>query len=205
MPNSDHPIEAGRRNFLKGSAALAGLPAVGSILSGLLLTPNRSEAALTPQCEDGVPTRSQPPGPFYTPNTPLRENLREPDMQGKEMRLSGYILNQFCEPVSDAILDFWHADSDGRYDNLGYRLRGHLFSDQSGRYQLDTIIPGLYPGRTRHIHVITQGRSTGALTTQLYFPNEPENQRDFGYQRRLELTPAQNGEYHFSFILHEQT
>ena len=119
------------------------------------------------------------------------------------MHLFGRVLNQFCEPVSNAILDFWHADSKGVYDNDAYRLRGHVFTDNDGRFKLDTIIPGLDPGRTRHIHVITQGRDTLALTTQLYFPDERGNQRDFGYRKQLELTPKQAGEYVFDFVLLE--
>jgi protocatechuate 3,4-dioxygenase beta subunit len=199
----DHHPEPARRKLLKISAPLASLPILGPALTGLLLKSARSEAALTPACEDGALTQAQSSGPFYTPNSPLRDNLREAGMPGEPMRLSGRVLNQFCEPVSKAILDFWHADSDGVYDNQGFRLRGHVYSDDAGRFVLNTLVPGLYPGRTRHIHVITQGQATRALTTQLYFPDERENQSDFGYKRQLELTPQQAGEYVFDFVLLE--
>ena len=33
-----------------------------------------------------------------------------------------------------------------------------------------SIVPGVYPGRTRHIHVKVQPRGGRVLTTQLYFP-----------------------------------
>lgn len=203
MSKFDHHPEPARRKLLKQFAPLAGLPILGPALTGLLLKPARSEAALTPACEDGTLTLSQTPGPFYTPDSPLRDNLRETGMPGEAMRLSGNVLNQFCEPISNAILDFWHADGEGIYDNQGYRLRGHVFTDDAGRFQLDTIVPGLYPGRTRHIHVITQGRGTRALTTQLYFPDENGNLRDFGYNRQLELTAQQAGDYVFDFVLLE--
>jgi len=49
------------------------------------------------------------------------------------------------KPVAGVILDFWQADAEGQYDNTGYILRGHDFTDAAGRYQLDTIMPGLYP------------------------------------------------------------
>ncbi|HEX3200670.1 MAG TPA: dioxygenase, partial [Actinomycetes bacterium] len=42
----------------------------------------------------------------------------------------------------------------------------------------ETIVPGLYTGRTRHIHVKVQAPDGPVLTTQLYFPGEPENDRD---------------------------
>ena len=77
-----------------------------------------------------------------------------------------------------ALLDFWQADDAGAYDNAGYRLRGHQFADDQGRYSLETIVPGLYPGRTRHIHVKVQAPNQPMLTTQLYFPGEPSNDRD---------------------------
>jgi protocatechuate 3,4-dioxygenase beta subunit len=61
---------------------------------------------------------------------------------------------------------------------MGYRLRGHQFTDDQGRYTLETVVPGLYPGRTRHFHVKVQAPNGPALTTQLYFPDEPDNARD---------------------------
>ena len=80
--------------------------------------------------------------------------------------------------MAGALLDFWHADDGGEYDNVGYRLRGHQFTDEDGRYQLTTIVPGIYTGRTRHIHVKVQAPDNPVLTTQLYFPDEPDNARD---------------------------
>ena len=101
--------------------------------------------------------------------------------------LSGYVLGTTCQPVAGALLDWWQADDRGLYDNVGYRLRGHQFTDESGRYSLETIVPGLYPGRTRHFHLKVQAPNRPILTTQLYFPNEPANRRDGIYRRELEL------------------
>ena len=88
------------------------------------------------------------------------------------------VLTRRCRPVSGALVDFWQADDAGEYDNAGYRLRGHQFTDAQGRYRLDSIVPGLYPGRTRHIHVKVQAPGKPVLTTQIYFPGEARNQRD---------------------------
>ena len=41
-----------------------------------------------------------------------------------------------------------------------------------------TIYPGLYPGRTRHIHVIVRAAGQRELTTQIYFAGEPANATD---------------------------
>jgi len=40
------------------------------------------------------------------------------------------------------------------------------------------VVPGLYPGRTRHIHVKAQAPGGRALTTQLCFPGEATNVGD---------------------------
>jgi protocatechuate 3,4-dioxygenase beta subunit len=106
-------------------------------------------------------------------------------MAGTRLTLSGYVLTTRCKPIPRALLDFWQADARGAYDNVGYRLRGHQFADASGRYQLDTIVPGLYPGRTRHIHVRVQPPRRRILTTQLYFPGEARNASDGIFERDL--------------------
>jgi protocatechuate 3,4-dioxygenase beta subunit len=133
----------------------------------------------TPACSVGHdPTPSQTEGPYFTPDSPERASLLEPGIEGTRLVLSGRVLSAACEPVARALLDFWQADDAGEYDNDGFRLRGHQFTDGRGRYRLKTIVPGLYSGRTRHIHVKVQARGRGILTTQLYLPGEPENDRD---------------------------
>lgn len=139
----------------------------------------------TPACDDAAPTLSQTAGPFYTPNTPERTSLLEPGVRGTRLVVSGRVWNTDCQPLAGALLDFWQADDDGVYDNDGYRLRGHQFTDANGHYRLETIVPGRYPGRTRHLHVRVQGRQTRLLTTQLYFPGERLNQRDGIFHPKL--------------------
>jgi protocatechuate 3,4-dioxygenase beta subunit len=87
--------------------------------------------------------------------------------------------------VSRAALDFWHADTSGEYDNSGFRLRGHQFTDDQGRYRLETIVPGVYPGRTRHIHVKVHAPGTPILTSQLFFPGEVRNRSDWLFRPDL--------------------
>ena len=133
----------------------------------------------TPACgDDDDVTLPQTEGPFYTPNSPERTSLLEPGITGTPLVVSGYVLATDCQPVPGALVDFWHADDNGVYDNVGYRLRGHQFADASGRYTLETIVPGVYTGRTRHIHVKVQPPNGPILTTQLYFPGEPRNDTD---------------------------
>jgi protocatechuate 3,4-dioxygenase beta subunit len=137
------------------------------------------ELQATPSCDDGDdPTPEQTEGPFYTPDTPRRSNLVIAGGSGAPLLLTGDVVDTRCRPIRGALLDFWQADARGEYDNDGFRLRGHQFADSRGRFGLRTIVPGLYPGRTRHIHVKVQRPHGQILTTQLYFPGEPRNRSD---------------------------
>ena len=138
--------------------------------------------AVTPPPPACTPNRSATPsqteGPFYKPNSPERTSLLEPGMPGKKIIVTGYVFATTCVPIARAWLDFWQANDNGEYDNVGYRLRGHQFTDAAGIYDLETIVPALYPGRTRHIHVKVRATDGPILTTQLYFPREPRNPAD---------------------------
>jgi protocatechuate 3,4-dioxygenase beta subunit len=113
-------------------------------------------------------------GPYYRADTPERISLLEQGMQGERLVLVGFVLDQNCQPMPNAWLDFWQADANGEYDNNGYRLRGHQFTDSRGRYFLETIVPGQYGSRPIvHIHVKVQLPNKDAVTSQLYFPKQP--------------------------------
>lgn len=119
-------------------------------------------------------TQAQTEGPYYKADTPERNSLLEDGMQGTRLILVGYVLDQNCQPLPNAWLDFWQADTNGDYDNAGYRLRGHQFSDEQGRYYLETILPGLYSSRPiEHIHVKIRPEGGQEITSQLYFPQQP--------------------------------
>jgi len=145
----------------EAAAAAALFAASSSAGSGTRLAP-------TPDCDDhDEPTPPETEGPFFTPNSPERTSLLESGMPGTRIVLTGRVLSPGCKPVAGALLDFWHADDSGEYDNQGYRCRGHQFTDADGRYRLETVVPGLYPGRTRHFHVKVQPKGGRVLTTQI--------------------------------------
>lgn len=160
--------------------------------------------APTPACGED-PTPSQTEGPFFTSGSPGRADLAADVSRGTRLSLAGTVLTTACRPVKRAKLDFWQADDAGEYDNQGFRLRGHVFTDGQGRYQLTTVVPGLYSGRTRHIHVKVQAPGGRPLTTQLYFPGEAANLRDAIYRRECELTVTDGGadakQAGFTFVL----
>jgi protocatechuate 3,4-dioxygenase beta subunit len=168
-----------------------------SALVGLALHNPRAQQGLlpaTPQCRDADdPTPSQTEGPYFRLSSPQRANLIEPDMKGERISLAGFVLDRRCRPLPGALLDLWHADADGAYDNVGYRLRGHQPADSEGRFVFETIVPGRYPNRTRHFHVKVQAPGQSILTTQLYFPGEPSNARDWIFDDALVLDLRQEG------------
>jgi len=149
----------------------------------------------------GVVTPRQTEGPFYTPNTPKRVSLVESGSNAPRLLLVGTVLSADCKPVPNALLDFWHSDERGEYDNRGFRYRGHQYADAQGRYRLETIVPAEYPGRTRHIHVKVQAPGGRILTTQLYFPGDPGNRRDGLYRPELEMKKGKGEETSFDFVV----
>jgi protocatechuate 3,4-dioxygenase beta subunit len=159
----------------------------------------------TPECRDAHDaTPRQTEGPFFKPKSPQRVDLIETATKGRPLQLSGLVLTRTCQPVSGALVDLWHADENGDYDNRGFRYRGHLFTDAAGRYRFRTIQPALYPGRARHYHVKVQAPNRPILTTQLYFPGDPQNERDGLFRRDLLMRVATAGEGmtgRFDFIL----
>jgi protocatechuate 3,4-dioxygenase beta subunit len=168
-------VVLGRRELLRGW-----LLAPAALVLGARVA---AEAAADPACA-GLTARTTE-GPFYRAQPPLRTTLIEPGMTGTPLTLTGTVRTADCRPLARAVVDFWQADDRGEYDTRGFRLRGYQLTDADGRYELRTIVPGLYPGRTRHLHVKIRAPQRPPLTTQLYFPGEPDNARDGIYDPRL--------------------
>jgi protocatechuate 3,4-dioxygenase beta subunit len=189
-----------RRLLLKRAAAFGTLAIAASARLG-----HAQEIAPTPQCHDGdKPTKDDIEGPFFKYSSPQRSDLVEPGTRGELIILEGYVLSRSCRPIPQAILDFWHADENGDYDEDGFRYRAHLFSDGNGKFRFRTIVPGLYPDRTRHFHMKVQAPNRPLLTTQLYFPGEPRNSIDDYFSPLLLLRMARSPDAftaRFDFVL----
>jgi protocatechuate 3,4-dioxygenase beta subunit len=144
----------------------------------------------TPECT--APAKSivqMTEGPYYTANTPERQSLLEPGIPGVQIIVTGYVLDTECKPIANAWLEFWQTDGYGVYDNVGYKMRGHQFTDENGRYYLETVIPGEYPGRTNHIHVKVQAPNGQVVTSQLFFPGAEQNDTDRIFDQSLLVIP----------------
>jgi len=195
------PRWTSRREFLKAAAGFSALVAAARQADAAQAPPLRP----TPSCPAAAPpTERQTEGPYFKPESPLRASLLEPGIVGTKIVVTGMVLSTSCQPVARALLDVWHADERGGYDNAGYRLRGHQFTDDQGRYRLETIVPGIYVGRTRHFHVKVQAPNRPVLTTQLYFPGDAGNARDPIFSRDLvmQVREATDGKAAtFDFVL----
>lgn len=166
--------------------------------------PAGSATSPAPACTPGVLTPSMTEGPYYKENPPESAMLAQPAMTGTRLMISGYVLDASCRPVPGARVDFWQADAEGVYDNSGYTLRGHQVTDALGRYTVETVVPGLYPGRTRHIHVKVTPPGGATLTTQLFFPDEAQNARYaiFAEQSVMDVRTTPDGESaSFNFVV----
>lgn len=147
-------------------------------------------------CEAGLTPPNQE-GPYFKDGSPETTNLFVEGTQGTRLILAGQVLNEDCLPIPGAKLDFWQTDAKGEYDNTGYSFRGHQFTDNKGRYYLETVLPGLYDSRPiEHIHVKVTSPSGDVLTTQLYFPDQPVD--------GLTVNIKDRGDYllgYFNFVL----
>jgi protocatechuate 3,4-dioxygenase beta subunit len=154
----------------------------------LIETPDAFTEELT-----GTPEQTE--GPYYPTSLPLDTdndllviNNNLTSAVGQVTYISGRILNPSGEPVRNALMEIWHADNSGAYihpSSTGYANRdlnfqgfGRFLTGSTGEYLFRTIKPGLYTGRTRHIHFKVKVSGLQTLTSQLYFMGESQNATD---------------------------
>jgi protocatechuate 3,4-dioxygenase beta subunit len=184
---SDRQSNFTRREMLEMAIALGGLCLVKPLGLALAQTANHQ---LTPE---------QVMGPFYPILKPLDHDAdltmirgKRGHAQGDVIHVMGRVLNRRGEPVRGAKIEIWQANARGRYAHpsdtnpapldpyfQGYSVQ---LTDAEGRYRFKTIKPAAYPTgpntmRPPHIHFDIVG-SKDRLVTQMYFPNEPLNERD---------------------------
>jgi protocatechuate 3,4-dioxygenase beta subunit len=158
-------------------------------------------AALPAQAQS-LRTPSQMEGPYYPNAIPadadadlLRVAGQPGAARGVPLLLGGVVRGPDGAALAGARIEIWQADAAGIYlhprdprqaqRDAGFQGYGRAVADGAGRYAFRTIRPGLYPGRTPHIHLRAQPAGSGAaLTTQVYFPDEPRNETD-GLLRRV--------------------
>jgi protocatechuate 3,4-dioxygenase beta subunit len=150
-------------------------------------------AAGPPPCAPNEKTTpAAPEGPEFKKGAPRRTSLLDPGVTGAKLNLSGTVAGLTCGPIGGARLDFWQADANGVYDAAGFRLRGHQFTDATGAYRLETIVPGAQK-RAPRLHVKVQPPGKPAFTTQLFFPGQRLNTADPQFRPELLIAVTDAG------------
>ena len=166
VPDLRPKVVAGSLAIALGAALAGSSPAAAAACNGFGLTPGQI-------------------GGTHFKSSPVRHSVVVGGIHGTRITLSGYVLTSGCRAIRGARVDFWQADESGAYDDTGVRLRSHQFTDALGHYWLQTILPGPYANRTRHLHVTVRARGERTVTTMLYFPGVALNAHDPFFDRRL--------------------
>lgn len=113
---------------------------------------------------------------------------------GEVIEVSGRVLDRLGNPVRGAKIELWQANAMGRYAHSNdlserpldpnFQGMARLVTGASGEWRIRTVRPGLYTGRTRHIHFDVIGR-THRLMAQMYFPEDVEKNAADGLYRML--------------------
>jgi protocatechuate 3,4-dioxygenase beta subunit len=163
-----------RRKFIFGSGA-------GMIALTLVGKSNYVFGAEEELTDRGacLPTTSDILGPFYRANAPLRSVIAPAGAAGTALNFKGQVYDEDCNPIPGALVDVWHADNVGGYDNTSadFNYRGKYQVNSSGEYIFESVKPGWYLNgsqyRPSHIHFRVTAPGYIELITQLYFENDP--------------------------------
>lgn len=158
-----------RRTFLYESSLLAFSMGV----AGTIKWDGRSYVGTEPTTTDIL-------GPFYRPGAPFATDLVQPGTKAQLLHFSGTILDtDGTTPVQDALIEIWHCDENGTYDNTSdaYVYRAACKTKKDGKYHFRTILPvpyGVSATMTRpaHIHMRVSGTGQQDLVTQVYFKGD---------------------------------
>lgn len=141
-------------------------------------------------------TPSQTVGPFFHFALPYLggETLTNEATLGERITLEGCVTDGAGEAVTDALIEIWQANSQGRYNHPedtqdrqldpNFNGFGRTCTDGQGRYCFHTIKPGAVPGpdgvqQASHIAVSVLGRGIlKRMATRAYFEGDPANDAD---------------------------
>ncbi len=141
-------------------------------------------------------TPSQTVGPFFRPALieAGAENLVREETRGERVTIEGRVIDGDGAPVTDAMLEIWQANAEGRYDHPdddqeklldpNFHGYGRAATDAEGKFRFHTIKPGAVPSvdgtlQAPHINVSIFARGLlKRLVTRIYFPDEPLNATD---------------------------
>jgi protocatechuate 3,4-dioxygenase beta subunit len=147
-------------------------------------------AGPAPCAADEKATPAVPEAEFKA-GSPQRSSLVPAGETASRLVLSGSVSGLSCGAIKNARLEFWQADRKGQYDRAGFGYRGHQFTDATGVYRLETIVPGAHNGQAPRIYVRVEPPGKPAFSTALFFPHQPGNQTDPRFRKELVLAIAE--------------
>jgi len=147
-------------------------------------TPPVNQIQTAVKSEICAATGSDIEGPFYREGAPFRVDIAPINADGVRLIINGTVLDSNCDPLEGAIVDIWHTDANGTYDNDSpdFWYRGKVDAKKDGSfkfetYKFETIRPGRYSigtgFRPAHIHIKAYIPGFKTLTTQIYFSDDP--------------------------------
>jgi len=126
------------------------------------------------------PTTTDILGPFYRPGAPFKTDLVQAGTKGELLHFSGTVFGKDGKtPVKEALVEIWHCDETGTYDNTSdnYVYRASAKTSSDGKYHFKTIMPVPYAAgqtltRPAHIHMRISANGVQDLITQVYFKGD---------------------------------
>lgn len=147
------------------------------------------------------PTPADQEGPFYPVDPiPVRDNLilNTQIPANETMQLTGRVLDQQGQPLTNAKIEIWQCDGAGVYDHprqsntedfdRNFGGYGAQITNEQGYYQFTTLYPVPYTGRPPHIHIKLWHDDKELLTTQLYLEGNTGSSW-FGSRDPLQIAP----------------
>ncbi|MDH3713737.1 MAG: hypothetical protein OET44_07820 [Gammaproteobacteria bacterium] len=123
------------------------------------------------------PTTATSIGIFYQPGAPAVTTLWRPGDPGQRLQLRGRVLTTGGAPVSNALVELWHADGAGSVDESRYRTSQRTGED--GYFGIKTVLPGhieMAAGNdvfgARHIHIVVTHPDHERLVSLIYFKGD---------------------------------
>ena len=154
-------------------------------------------------------------GPLYVAGAPIVESgarLDDESDHGEQLIVHGCVSDIHGNPVNDAIIHVWHANTKGNYSffdktQSDYNIRRRIKVDKKGNYLFYSIMPsgyacpsggsteailssiGRHGERPAHIHFFVEAQGYKHLTTQINIEGDPFIYDDFAYATREGLIP----------------
>lgn len=169
------------------------------------------------------PTVDHIEGPFYRQGVPFTDDIYPPKSKGPILHFYGKVTDTDLKPLPGEIVEFWHANDKGRYDNDDpahppaqnfFFCRGKQKTAKEGTFKFRTVRPGNYPigpnvFRAKHIHFKVYPLGYEPLTTEVVLLPDEHAEKDKFFKiplgTQLESLPKQNGREayraYFNFLM----